>query len=129
MAYRERPQADKGLYPLPNGAGFEVRWLVRGKMQCKRLRRYTKTEARNWRNEEIAKAKKGHAPAVPGKLTFADLVRLKRTDAAAKQNRSNPDPSHFLADYFGYAETVNEDGTVVVTQPGLAGRGGHGRTD
>jgi len=118
MAYRERPQADKGLYPLRNGAGYEVRWLVRGKMQCKRLRGYSKTEARNWRNEEIAKAKKGHAPALPGKLTFADLVRYKRTDAAAKQNRSSPDPSRFLADHFGYAETTTDDGTVVVTQRG-----------
>jgi integrase len=115
MAYRDRPQADKGLYPLPGNAGFEVRWLVRGKMHCKRLRGYTKTEARNWRNEEIAKAKSGRSPAVPGRLMFADLVRLKRTQASAKQNRSTPEPSRFLADYFGFAETTNEDGTVTVT--------------
>ena len=113
MAYRTRPQADKGLYALPNG--YEVRWLVRGKMQCKRLRGYTKTEARDFRNAEIAKVKAGHTPVVPGRLTFADLVRLKRTDAAAKQNRSSADPSRALADYFGYAETRAADGAVVVT--------------
>src|SRR5437899_1019345 len=104
MAYRTRPTADKGLYALPGNAAFEVRWLVRGKLHCKRLRGYTKTEARNYRNAEIAKVKAGHAPAMPGRLTFADLVRLKRNDAGEKQNRTNPDPSRALADYFGFAE-------------------------
>ena len=115
MAYRTRPAADKGLYALPGGAGFEVHWLVRGKQQSKRLRGYSKTEARDFRNAEIAKAKAGHTPAVAGRLTFADLVRLKRTDAAAKQNRTSADPSRALADYFGFAETTKGDGSLAVT--------------
>jgi integrase len=114
MAYRHRPAADKGLYPLPGNAGFEVRWLVRGKMHCQRLRGVTKTEARNWRNEQIANAKAGRSPTIPGRLMFADLVRLKREAATTKQNRSSPEPSRFLADYFGFSETKKEDGTVVV---------------
>jgi len=114
MAYTKRPPADKGLYPLPGG-GFEVHWLDRGKQRSARLRGFTKTEARTYRNDEINKVKQGRAPAVPGRLTFADLVRLKRTDAAAKQNRTSADPSRALADYFGYAETTKDDGTVVVT--------------
>lgn len=114
MAYRTRPQADKGLYPLPGG-GFEVRWLVRGKMQCKRLRGYTKTEARIYRNQQIANAKAGRTPTPPGRLTFADLVKMKRTDAAAKQNRTSPDPSRALAEHFGFAETKDEQGIVTVT--------------
>ena len=117
MPYRSRPQADKGLYALAGG-GFEVRWLVRGKLHVKRLRGYSKTDARTYRNAEIAKAKAGHTPMPSGRLTFADLVTLKRTDAAAKQNRTSATPSRALAEHFGFAETTNEDGEVVVTHPG-----------
>src|SRR6185437_12430427 len=115
MAYRKRPPADKGLWPLPGNAGFEVRWSVRGKLHCRRLRGYTKTEARDWRSQQIADAKSGRGPAVFGRLTFADLVRMKRTESAAKQNRTDPDPTRALADYFGYSETTNEDGSVTTT--------------
>lgn len=116
MSYRTRPQADKGLYSLPNG--YEVHWLVRGKQHSKRLRGVSKTEARTYRNQQIANAKAGRAPVMPGRLTFADLVKMKRTDAAAKQNRTSADPSRALTAYFGYAETTQDDGTVVVVTPG-----------
>ena len=33
MAYRKRSPSDKGLYPLPNGEGFAVRWVAGGKLQ------------------------------------------------------------------------------------------------
>ena len=111
MPYRTRPTADKGLYPLPGG-GFEVRWSVRGKQQWKRLPGYTKTEARDYRNKQIGEK------AVPGRLRFADLVRLKRLDAVTKQNRTSATPSRALAEFFGYRETTNDDGKVVVVTPG-----------
>ncbi len=110
MPYRTRPHADKGLYPLPNGGGYEVRWLVRGKLRVKRLRGYTKTDARNYRNAEIAKAKAGHAPMVPGRLTFADLVTMLKADYAAKQNRSPPPLKHLTEAFAGWrADAITTD--------------------
>src|SRR2546422_10511335 len=96
MAYRKRPSSDKGLYALPNGAGFVVRWMAGGKLHYRRLVGYSKTEAKKWRNQQIADADRGRAQVPAGRLTFADLVRLKRTHAAAKQNRGNATPSRAL---------------------------------
>ena len=117
MAYRKRPGSDKGLYALPNGEGFAVRWVAGGKLQFKRLVGYSKTDARKWRNAKITDADRGLAP-VTGRLTFANLVRLKRIHAAAKQNRSDASPSRALAEHFGYAETKADDGSVVVARAG-----------
>src|SRR2546430_13082699 len=78
MPYRKRPSSDKGLYALHNGEGFAVRWIAGGKLQFKRLLGASKTEARKWRNQQIADADRGRTP-VTGRLTFADLVRMKRT--------------------------------------------------
>src|SRR6266705_2548002 len=118
MPFRKRPPADKGLYLLPNGDGFAARWMAGGKLQFKRLLGYSKTEAKKWRNAQIADADRGRATVPSGRLTFADLVRLKRTHAAAKQNRGSAEPSRALADHFGYAETTAEDGSVVVARAG-----------
>ena len=118
MAYRKRSSADKGLYPLPGGVGFQVRWIAGGKLQFKRLVGYSKTEARKFRNAQIADADRGRATAPSGRLTFADLVRLKRTHAAEKQNRGASTPSRALAEHFGYAEITAEDGSVTVKHPG-----------
>jgi len=117
MAYRRRPNSDKGLYALPNGEGFAVRWIAGGKLRYKRLLGYSKTEAKKWRNARIADADRGRATIPSGRRSFADLVRLKRTHAAEKQNRGGAEPARALADYFGYAETTAEDGTVVARYP------------
>src|SRR3989442_393978 len=119
MAYRKRSSADKGLYPLPGSAGFAVRWVAGGKLQYKRLVGYSKTEAKKWRNQQIADADRGRATVPSGRLTFADLVRLKRTHAAAKQNRGSAEPSRALAEHFGYAEHLDpETDAVVVDRAG-----------
>src|SRR3989442_1100579 len=118
MAYRKRPSSDKGLYPLPGGVGFQVRWIAGGKLQFKRLLGASKTEAKKWRNQQIADADRGRTP-VTGRLTFADLVRLKRTHCAAKQNRGSAEPSRALADHFGYVEHLDaETDAVVVDRAG-----------
>src|SRR5882724_400937 len=107
MAYRKRSSADKGLYGLPNGEGFVVRWMAGGKLHYERLLGYSKTEAKKWRNAQIADADRGRATVPSGRLTFADLVRLKRTHCAAKQNRGDATPSRALAEHFGYAEHLD----------------------
>ena len=118
MPYRKRPNNEKGLYPLHNGEGFTVRWIASGRLQFKRLVGYSKTEARKWRNQQIADADRGRA-LVMGRLTFADLVRLKRTHAAAKQNRGSAEPSRALAEHFGYAEHLDpETDALVVDRAG-----------
>jgi integrase len=99
--YRKRPATDKGLYPLPGGAGYAVRWLEHGKLRGATLRGATKTEARDFRNGKIADAKAGRAPTIPGTATFDDLARGVTADAAKKQNRSSPRPSAALSAYFG----------------------------
>jgi len=116
--YRKRGSSNKGLYPLAGGKGYTARWLERGKLMCQTLRGYTKTDARTFRNGKINDAKAGRAPAIPGRLTFADLVKRVAVDAKAKGNRSSPAPSRALAEHFEYAATVADDGQVVVTRAG-----------
>jgi site-specific recombinase XerD len=108
MSYRKRPASDKGLYPVRNG--WEVRWLVRGKLHVKRLRGYSKTDARTFRDDKIADAKAGRTPAIPGKTTFDDLVKMLTADYAAKQNRSTPPLKHLTAAFAGWrADAITTD--------------------
>src|SRR6266851_7801599 len=96
MPYRKRDAADKGVYKLPGG-GFEVRWSVGGEPQWERSRDWSETDARAFRKAQLAKKTLGHAPTAPGRLKFADLVAMLKTDYAAKQNRSTPPLKHLTA--------------------------------